>query len=84
MSENRIVKQVYIMINKLDGVGRKNWVSQRRFLLKERFEYVWLQQGVENDQLFLEIFQSRVKELFYDKLRHRVENSSKLSIYSTF
>ena len=62
MSENRIVQQVYIMLNKLDGVGRKNWVSQIRFLLKElRFEYVWLQQGVENDQLFLEIFQSRVK-----------------------
>ena len=63
-------------------------VSQRRFLLKKRFEYVWLQQenveNVENDQLFLEIFQSRVKELFYNKWRHRVENSSKLSIYSTF
>ena len=34
MSENRIVKQVYIMLNKLDGVARKNWVSQIRFLLK--------------------------------------------------
>ena len=34
MSENTIVKQlVYIMLNKLDGVGRKNWVSQIRFLL---------------------------------------------------
>ena len=43
------------MLNKLDGVGKKNWVSQLiRFLLKElRFEYVWLQQGVQNDQLFL-------------------------------
>ena len=62
MSENRIAKQVYIMLNKLDGVRRKNWVSQIRFLLKElRFEYVWLQQGVKNNQLFLEIFQSRVK-----------------------
>ena len=62
MSEDKIVKQVYIMLNKLDGVGRKNLVSQIRFLLKElRFEYVWLQQSVENDQLFLEIFQSRVK-----------------------
>ena len=53
MSENRIVKQVYVMLNKLDGVGRKNWVSQIRLLLKElRFDYVWLQQGVEDDQLF--------------------------------
>ena len=56
-SENRIVKQVYIMFKKLGEVGRKNWVSQIRFLLKElRFYYVWLHQGVENDQLFLEIF----------------------------
>ena len=85
MSENRIVKQVYIMLNKLDGVGRKNWVSQIRFLFKKlRFEYVWLQQGVENNQLFLEIFQSRVKELYYNKWRYGVENSIKLSIYSTF
>ena len=53
MSEKRIVKQVYVMLNKLNGVGRKNWVSQIRLLLKElRFEYVWLQQGVEDDQLF--------------------------------
>ena len=50
------------MLSKLDGVGRKNWVSQISFLLKRlSFEYVWLQQGVDNDQLFLEIFQSRVK-----------------------
>ena len=64
MSENRIVKQMYIMSNKLDGVGRKNLVSQIRFLLKElRFKYVRLQQGVENDHLCLENFQSRVKEL---------------------
>ena len=33
---------------------------------------------------FLEIFQSRVKELYYNKWRHGIENSSKLSIYSTF
>ena len=60
-------------------------MSQIRFLLKELcFEYVWLQQGVENDQLFLEIFQSRVKELYYNKWRHGIENSSKLSIYLTF
>ena len=65
MSENRIVKQVYILLNKLDGVGGKNWVSQIRFLLKELcFEYMWLQQGVENDQLFLEIFQSRVNATY--------------------
>ena len=82
MSENRIVKQVYIMLNKLDGVGRKNWISQIRFLLKDlRFEYVWLQQGVENDQLFLEIFQSKVKEVYYNKWRHGIENSSKLSTF---
>ena len=43
MSEDKIVKQVYIMLNKLEGVGRENLVSQIRFLLKElRFEYVWL------------------------------------------
>ena len=36
MSENRIVKQVYIMLNKLDGVGRKNWVSQIKFLVTTR------------------------------------------------
>ena len=53
VSENMIVKQVYIMLNKLDGVARKNWVSQIRFLLKGLcFEYLWLQQGVQNDPLF--------------------------------
>ena len=72
------------ILKNLDNNGRNTWATSVKLLLdKFGFHYVWVSQGVENETVFLNIFEQRVKEHFKDSWLSNVRNSSKLAIYCT-
>ena len=85
MPDSRLPKSSYHMLKALDEQGRQTWASSVRSLLQQLdFGYVWTAQGVVNEDMFLSIFETRLKEHLTSELRTQLENCSKLAIYSTF
>ena len=57
MDATRIPYQAYRMLVSLDSDGKCNWVTKLRLLLHETgFGYVWLAQGVGDEQHFIRVF----------------------------
>jgi hypothetical protein len=86
-TEQRIIKQVYIA-QKLHMESNDtivNWVSLLRDLLyRNGFGYVWLNQGVENEELFLVVFKQRIKDSYSQNWHVDIMNSRKAVTYKTF
>ena len=57
MEHHRLPRKAYAMLCHFDDKRKHNWVSKIRLKLFENgFGYIWLNQGVENVDLFLEFF----------------------------
>lgn len=85
MPENRLPRSCYSVLKTLDENGKWTWVTSVRNLLHELgFGYVWTAQGVGNENVFLSVFEERVREHFATNLTHTIQNSSKTAVYSTF
>lgn len=85
MSCDRIPKNCYSMLYKLDQVERKSWVSNiKEMLYKYGFGIVWLEQGVGNINKFISEFKQRVKDCARQEFFEKINNSSKLSSYCTY
>ena len=53
----------------LDAKGKINWVtSVRKFLFKNGFGYIWENQTVMNEQLFVKRLVQRLKDKIYTNL----------------
>ena len=64
MDATRIPYQAYRMLVSLDSDGKCNWVTKLRLLLHETgFGYVWLTQGVGDEQRFIRIFRQRLTDI---------------------
>ena len=64
---------------------KENWASSVKSLLSRLgFFEVWLAQGIGNSGGFLNIFKTRVKDIFIQDLHSRIENSSRARFYITF
>ena len=68
MPMSRYPKSCYIMLYKLDEGGRTTWATYVKMLLNNYgFSHVWLEQGVSNVPLFVEIFKQRLKDCWVQK-----------------
>lgn len=73
------------MLYNLDQNGRRTWASSIRELLgKFGFGHVWVQQGVGNVDIFLNVFKLRVTNYYISVWKNDLRNSSQLAVYSSF
>ena len=61
MDNNRLPKAAYNVLFQLDNLGRDNWVtSVKNMLFMYGFGLVWYNQGVGNENTFLDEFVQRL------------------------
>ena len=85
MPNTRYPKACYLMLKNLDDRNRFTWVTSVRYMLnKFGFNYIWFSQNVDNEEIFLNVFKTRVKNYYVNELREKLRNSSKMAIYCTF
>ena len=85
MPNTRNVKKCYEMLKVYDGLGYKNWVSSlREHLFSVGFGYVWNEQGVVNENVFLFYYFQRLKDIFKQSWSQSCNDTSKLITYTGF
>ena len=85
MDHERLPKQTYKMLLKLDGVGRTSWVTNvKNVLFQYGFGYVWMSQYVGHVDVFLSEFKQRVRDSAIQTWHTSVISNSKLYAYSLF
>ena len=85
MPNTRYPKACYLLLKNLDDRNRFTWVTSVRYMLsKFGFNYIWFSQNVDNEEIFLNVFKTRVKNFNVNELREKLRNSSKMAIYCTF
>ena len=57
--------------------------SVRYLLNKFGFNYICFSQSVDNEEIFLNVFKTRVKIYYVNELGEKLRNSSKMAIYCT-
>ena len=68
LADQRMPKACYKMLKNLDENGRKTWANDVKLLLQTfGFIFVWMQQGVGDESVFLEVFYSRLTNYYLEK-----------------
>lgn len=83
----KYVSTVYkMMLNDLiDFPNKKSWAFHVKHILQTYgFNDVWINQGVGNVRLFINIFKQRVKDNYIQSWTQQVSESSRASSYSLF
>ena len=84
-SEPRLRTSMYNNLKRLDDNGRHTWATEIRYLLyRYGFGHVWLNQGVEDIPLFLELFKQRLLDTSLQNWHSDVMDNRKLETYSTY
>ena len=61
------------MLKNLDDRNRFTWVTSVRYMLnKFGFNYIWFSQNVDNKEIFLNVFKTRVKNYYVNELREKL------------
>ena len=82
---SRYVRKCYEMLRMLDTSGKINWVTKvRQTLYKNGFGYIWENQGVRNEDLFLSEFTQRMKDQYLQTWSNICQTSPKLITYVQF
>ena len=84
MNDNNYAKRIYNMLLKdmQQNPDKTNWASSVKHLLsKYGFMNVWLSQGVENSNSFLQHFKQNVRDVFIQEWHARLENSTRARFY---
>lgn len=87
LDNRKLSKIIYdIMLQDLDNNPRiKNWASNVQYILQKfGFNHVWLNQVVENNNLFLRIFKQRVKDNFIQNWQSQINDSTRAQTYTLF
>ena len=85
MDATRIPHQAYRMLVSLDSGGKCNLVTKLRLLLHETgFGYVWLTQGVGDEQHFIRIFRQRLTEINFQDWVAGLNARSRFEYYREF
>ena len=85
MDNSRLPRKAYKMLFELDSRGKSNWVSKVRLKLYELgFDYVWLQQGVEDMQGFIRILRTRMIDYRWQDWSRHIQDSSRFDFYRQF
>ena len=78
-----VYKQMLNDINTNDETT--NWTSKIKNLLNTMgFGYVWLNQGVENEHMFMNIFRQRIQDIFIQNWENDLSNMSRATTYNLF
>ena len=79
------VKQCYTMLKHYDSIGYINWATKvRTCLYRNGFGYVWEQQSVDNQALFISSFMQRLKDQYMQQWNEICNTQSKLESYAMF
>lgn len=85
MDHKRITYNAYQMLLGLDRDGKYCWVSKVREILCEAgFNVVWLQQGVGDVKLFLQVFKQRLIDMFVQEWSGTIRDRERYDTYRTF
>ena len=82
MPDERYVKKCYAMLLNMPNNSYFNWAKEMENLLCQNgFGYVWYNQLVDNENMFLKLFTQRLKDKHMQYWHSYTENCSKLKIY---
>ena len=85
MNSDRLPKQAYEMLLKLDGNMKPCWVTRiKTFLCNLGFTDVWHQQGVGHERLFLSVLKQRLLDNYNQEWLNAINTSSRYSFYVLF
>ena len=85
MPDSRLVKACYNMLKYYDELGKKNWVTEIKTLLKRNgFGYTWDTQTVSNECKFISSFVPRPKDQFAQDWIVDVNDNRTLILYREF
>jgi hypothetical protein len=81
----RLPRQAYVMLKNLDERGKKCWVTFiRTTFFSLGFGYVWLQQSVGNERLFLAKLKQRMCDIFVQEWDSSVNTKAIFQRYQQF
>ena len=85
MQAHRYPKQCYIMLKRLDDMGRVTWASKIMSLLfKFGFGFAWVAQDVGNLDYFLMLLTERIRDCYRQNWHANVNKLSKVHHYKLF
>ena len=80
-----LCKQAYEMLLQKEAAGKQNWVSDvKRVLMENGFGFVWLNQGVGNEHMFLSEFKERLILSFRQNWHAELEQNQRFSWHFAF
>ena len=83
MENSRYPRHCYIVLKRLDEVGRVTWATHVRTLLCiYGFAYAWQNQGVGNDKHFISLFKDRLRDNLMQEWNTDINSSSKAIHYT--
>ena len=85
MEASKLPSKAYRMLHVLDERGKRNWASNVHCkLYNYGFGFVWLNQGVEEMNQFLQVFRERLVVCRWQAWDSHVETSDRFNVYRTF
>ena len=82
MGEDRLPRNAYMMLCNLDARGKRNWVSNVRMqLFQYGFGFVWMNQGVRRENVFIRAFRERLIDCRQQNREDHVQTSDRFSMY---
>ena len=85
LPNTRLVKVCYKMMMHYDNIGHTNWVTfLKNNLLSNGFGYIWHQQYVENEKLFLYQYTERLKNQYIQQWTSNCNDNHKLLLYKEY
>ena len=80
---SRITKSVYQHLMMLDENGKVTWATHvKNVLYMYGFGNLWLQQGVGNRELFVDIFKRRINDVTVQQWHTEIQENRKLNVLS--
>ena len=85
LSSNRLPRKAYNMLLSIHDEGKHCWVTDIcHMLCRHGLGFVWLNQGVQNVNMFLRTFRQRLVDCFRQGWHSHVDSSDRFSIYKIF
>ena len=85
LSEERLPRKAYNMLNHLQELGKKTWAYHiRQLLCTNGFGEVWLQQNVGDTNNFLSVFRQRLSDQFQQDWHSNIESKERFELYASF
>ena len=85
MDDTRYPYHCYRMLRRLDDAGRITWASKvKEILFKYGFGYVWVNENVGDEVMFLKAFKQRLMDCAKQEWRESVSESRKAYYYRNY